>query len=87
MQRRFGQFLIDGELTASAIVHPKFETAWVKDSEQKRIGLAYLPSQIQLNITLTNSDTTSMSKESANTDVEDDFFTFRSDRKMGLTAC
>ena len=87
VQRRFGQYLMDGELIASAIGHPKFKTAWIKDTEQKRIGLGYLLGKIQQHAMLTNSDIASVtSEDSTHTDVEDDFFTFRSDRNMGVTA-
>jgi hypothetical protein len=73
---------------ASAIVHPKFKTAWITDDEQKRIGLAFLLSKIQQHVALTNnSDSASAaSEDSANTDIEDDFFSFRKDRNVGVTS-
>ena len=87
VQRRFGQYLMDGELIAAAIVHPKFKTAWIKDLEQRRIGLDYLLGKVQQHVMLSKSENASItSEDSANTDVEDDFFTFRSHRSMDVTA-
>lgn len=87
IQRRFGQYLMDGELIAAAIVHPKFRTAWIKDSEQRRIGLDYLLGKVQQHVMLSKSENAAnASEDSANTDVEDDFFTFRSHRSMDVTA-
>jgi hypothetical protein len=66
-------------------VHPKFKTAWITDDEQKRIGLAFLLSKIQQHVALTNNSASAASEDSANTDIEDDFF-FRKDRNMGVTS-
>jgi hypothetical protein len=78
---------MDGELIAAAIVHPKFKTAWIKDSEQRRTGLDYLLGKIQQHVMLSKSENASItSEDSANTDVEDDFFAFRSHRSMDVTA-
>ena len=62
--------------------------SWITDEEQKPIGLAFLLSKIQQHVALTNdSDSaTAASEDSANTDVEDDFFSFRKDRNTGVTS-
>ena len=58
--------------------------------EQKRMGLGFLLGKIQQHqhVTLTKIDSaTATSKDSANAEIESDFFTFRSDRdrNMGVT--
>jgi hypothetical protein len=40
---------------AEAIIHAQFKTAWIKNAEQKRSGLAFLENKIQQQLA-TNSD-------------------------------
>jgi hypothetical protein len=81
IDKRFAQYTMNAELIASSIIHPKFKTAWIKDPEQKRLGLDFLINKIQQQQQLqlvTNSDGASTADEATSSEIEDDFFTFRS---------
>ncbi len=76
------------ELIAAAIIHPKFKTAWIKNAEQKLIGLAFLENKIQQQQQLaTNSDGSNSTDEAASaSELEDDFFAFMSTDSTNATA-
>ena len=77
----FSQYITTAEPVASAIVHPKFKTAWIKDPEQKRLGLEFLVNKIQQqqqSLAAATSDSANSSDEAPVSEVEDDFFTFMS---------
>lgn len=46
IDNRFSQYIMNAELIAAAVVHPKFKTAWIKNNEQKRVGLEFLQNKI-----------------------------------------
>ena len=77
---RFNKYFMDAELLATAIIHTKCKIAWIKNAEQRRIGLAFLENKIQQQQQLaTNSDgSNSIDKAASASELEEDFFTFRS---------
>ena len=77
---RFNQYIMNAELIAGAIVHPKFTTVWIKDNKQKRIGLEFLENKILKQEQLAkNNDSASANStdETVMSEIEDVFFQFK----------